>query len=210
MLNNKRAFANLMALLSKIDPNIPLPDALGDYLFENMVSEAFCFKARTLETEGAIPKNAYYVVCGFVIVYGFDEKLDRFVFRIYRENSIVALNCFMKQVKSDFTIIACRNTLVLSISSSHMHQIYKNMPGMEQMALKTALEYGAMKEQSRASLLVLDIEERIFEFYQRYKGLLPAKRSPIKDTCIACFLNTSIDVLRKKRHHLKIRDLLKY
>lgn len=199
MLNNKRSFDRLMVLLSKIDIKIPLPDALADYLWENMVVEPFCFSARTLEAEGTVPRNAYYVVCGLVMVYGFDENLERFVFRIYRENSIIALNCFMKQAKSAFTIVTCRGTLVWSISNQHMQHIYKSMPGMEQMALKTALEYGAVKEQARASLLSLDIAERVIQFYRRYYGLLPAKKSPIKDACIACFLSVTVPMLRKMR-----------
>ena len=210
MLNNKTAFARLMALLKSIDPAVPLPAELEDYLWENMIVEEFCTKPRVLETEGKVPGQAYYVVRGFVIVYGFDEKQDRYVMRIYRENTIVALNCFMKQTVSVYTIVACKDTLVWSITIGHMKQIYEDMPGMEKMALKTALEYSAAKEDARARLLALDIEDRVLQFYKRYKGLLPSRKSPIRDACIACFLNMSLAVLRKTRRKLNDKGLLNF
>lgn len=210
MLNNKKAFARLMALLKSIDPDVPLPADLEGYLWKEMIVENFCTKARVLETEGKVPAKAYYVVRGFVMVYGFNKNLDRYVMRIYRENTIVALNCFMKQKLSEYTIIACKGTLVWSISHNHMKQIYADMEGMEELALKTALEYSAAKEAARAKLLAMDIEERILQFYKKYPGLLPPKTSPIRDACIACFLNMGIDLFRKKRRKLKNKGLLKY
>ncbi|WP_316813856.1 Crp/Fnr family transcriptional regulator [Pedobacter heparinus] len=210
MLNNKNAFARLMALLCSIDPAVPLPDELEDYLWQHMIVEAFCSKSRVLENEGAVPAKAYYVVRGFVMVYGFDIKLDRYVMRIYRENTIVALNCFMKQTVSVFTIVACKDTLVWSISDARMKEIYEDMPGMETMALSTALKYSDGKEAARAKLLAMEVEERVFHFYNRYIGLLPPRKSPIKDKCVACFLNVSVGVLRRVREKLKTQGLLNF
>lgn len=210
MLNNKNAFARLMALLRSINPAVPLPDELDNYLWQHMIVEAFCSSSRVLENEGAVPARAYYVVRGFVIVYGFDLQLDRYVLRIYRENTIVALNCFMKQQVSVFTIVACKDTLVWSISDAGMKQLYKDMPDMETMALSTALKYSDGKELARAKLLAMKFEERVLHFYNRYVGLLPPKKSPIRDKCIACFLNMSVAVLRNTRAELRAAGLLKY
>lgn len=210
MLNNKNAFARLMALLRSINPAVPLPDELDNYLWQHMIVEAFCSSNRVLENEGAVPARAYYVVRGFVIVYGFDLHLDRYVLRIYRENTIVALNCFMKQQVSVFTIVACKDTLVWSISDAGMKQLYKEMPDMETMALSTALKYSDGKELARAKLLAMEFEERVLHFYNRYVGLLPPKKSPIRDKCIACFLNMSVAVLRNTRGELRAEGLLKY
>lgn len=208
MLNNKKLFAGLMDLLDKVDHNVPLPEELSTYLWEKAEVEPFCSKVKDLETEGKIPEKAYYVVRGFVIVYGFDQQLDRYVFRIYRENTIVGMNCFIQQQLSDFTITACKETLLWSLTHVHLLQAYQEVPGMEQLALKTALAYSDHKESSRAALLVLETEEKILRFYQEYKGLLPARQSPIKDASISCFLDMSIITLRRTRDKLRKKGLL--
>ena len=211
MLNNKIAFVRLMTLLKSIDPDVPLPEGLEDYLWENMMVEEFCIKTRRFEQEGAIPKNAYYVVRGFVMVYGYNHKLDRYVFRIYRENTIVAMDCFMQQEISEYCIWGCQDSLLWSISSGHMDTIYHRWEGMKDFAWKTASRYNATKEKSRNLLLgIEDTETRILEFYNRYKGLLPPGKSPIKDKCIACFLGLTVNVFRKNRRKLRDKGLLKY
>jgi CRP-like cAMP-binding protein len=204
MLNNRKVFKRLMALLRKIDPKKPLPPELDDYLWKNMEVEDYCFKLKDLETEGKVPGKAYYVVRGFVIVYGFDEKLNRYVFRIYKENSIVALNSFMEQTVSTFTIVACKDTLVWSITDEEMQNIYGKMDGMHNVALKAALQYSDLQEEARAVLLALEVDERVMEFYKRYKGLLPPKHSPIRDACIACFLGIDRNLLRRTRKRLRL------
>ena len=208
MLNNKKVLASLMDLLSKVDPNVPLPEELAAFLWSKAEVEPLCLKARDLESEGEIPGKAYYVVRGFVIVNGFDQYLDQYTFRIYRENTIIGMNCFMQQQLSDFTITACKGTLVLSLTHAHLQQAYQEVPGMEQLALKTALAYSDYKESSRAALLVLETAEKILRFYHQYKGLLPARQSPIKDASIARFLGMSIITLRRIRDKLFKKGLL--
>ncbi|MBB5437347.1 CRP-like cAMP-binding protein [Pedobacter sp. AK017] len=211
MLNNKIVFARFMALLKSIDPDVPLPAELEDYLWKNMIVEALCNKACRIEEENKIPKKAYYVVRGFVLVYGYNHEQDRYLFRIYRANSIVAMDCFMRQQTSPYCIWLCKDTLLWSISSTCMDAVYKNWDGMKAFAFKTSSKHNAAKEQSRASLLgIEDIETRILEFYKRYKGLLPPKKSPIRDTCIACFLDTTKSILKRNRRNLKNKGLLKY
>ncbi|MNL05765.1 hypothetical protein D3C87_1263770 [compost metagenome] len=211
MLNNRIVFARLIALLKSINPAVPLPEGLEDYLWEFMEVEELCIKSCRFEEEGEIPKKAYYVVRGFVIVYGYNHKLDKYVFRIYRENTIVAMDCFMQQEVSEYCIWGCKDALLWSISSGHMDKIYERWEGMKDFAWKTASRYNAAKEKARSSLLgIEDIETRILEFYARYKGLLPPGKSPIRDACIACFLDITLIVLRKNRHKLKEKGLLKY
>lgn len=208
MLNNKIVFERLIALLESIDPGVKLPQDMKDYLWQYMIAEKFCKQATCFEQEGKIPKNAYYVVRGFVIVYGYNHKLDRYVFRIYLENSIVAMDCFMQQEKSEYCIWACKDTLLWSISSGHMDVIYDRW-GLKDFAWKTASRHNAGREKSRSWLLgIEDLETRILEFYTRYPGLWPARKSPIRDACIACFLRISVPALKKHRRILRDKGIL--
>lgn len=212
MLNNKIVFERLIALLENLDPEqkFELPDDLKYYLWQYMIVEEFCKQPFEFEKEGKTPKNAYYVVRGFVIVYGYNHQLDKYVFRIYRENTIVAMDCFMRQQVSAYCIWACKDTLLWSISAAHMEYIYENW-NLRAFALETSSKHNAAKEQSRASLLgIADIEMRVLEFYRRYKGLLPPPKSPIRDACIACFLDITVVQLRNVRARLKAKELLKY
>ena len=209
MLNNRIPFERLMAILRAIDPDISLPDELENYLWENMEVEPFCFVPRDLETEGSTPDNAYYVVRGLVIVYAYENGTP-YLIKIYSENTIVALNCFMKQVKSTYTIASTKDTLVWSISHGHMQKIYEGMKGMKEMALKTAMEYIEKKESQRNALLALEAEERVLKLYSIFTTLLPAKKSPVSDTDIAAYLSITVKALRWYRAKLKKQGLLKW
>lgn len=203
MLNNDKAFKRLMALLCSIDPKNPLPEELESYLLLWMIAEPYCKRERSLEYQGEVPKNAYYVVHGLVKVYAWCPKGYRYLYRIYRENTIVALKCFMDQEVSAFEIVACKNTLVWSISQVHMQKIYKGMDGMREMALKTAFMYSEAKEKLRTDLLALDVEGRLLEFYRLFKGLLPARTGPIRDEDVAGYLILTKELLKRTRMKLR-------
>jgi CRP-like cAMP-binding protein len=210
MLNNKIVFARLIALLENLNPEekFELPEDLKDYLWKYMIVENLCKKPVRFEKEGKTPKNAYYVVRGFVVVFGYNDDTERYVFRIYRENTIVAMDCFMRQQKSFYCIWGCKDTLLWSISAAHMDYIYENW-GLRSFALETASKHNAAKERSRASLLgIEDVEMRVLEFYRRYKVLLPARNSPIRDACIASFLRISVSALKHNRDALLQKKLL--
>ncbi|TKC07676.1 Crp/Fnr family transcriptional regulator [Pedobacter frigoris] len=208
MLNNRKTFEKLMNVLHGINPDMPLPGPLEPYLWENMEPGPFCKQGRSLEHEGAVPKNAYYVVSGFVIVYGFNSKAERYVMRIYGENTIVAMDCFMRQQVSKYTIVGCKDTLVWSISNTHMQQIYKDLEGMKDVAWQTASKYSDHMEEMRSRLLSKPSEERVLKFYSYFKGLLPATKSPVRDVDIADYLQMSVDWLKKTRRLLKEKGLL--
>ncbi|HMI02593.1 MAG TPA: Crp/Fnr family transcriptional regulator [Pedobacter sp.] len=208
MLNNDKAFNRLMALLRSIDPKNPLPEELEPYLLLWMIDEPYCKKERSLEYQGEVPKNAYYVVHGLVKVYAWCPNGYRYLYRIYRENTIVALKCFMDQEVSAFEIVACKNTLVRSISHAHMQKIYKHMEGMREMALKTAFMYSEAQEKLRTDLLALDVEARLLKFYSLFKGLLPARTGPIRDEDVAGYLILTKIQLKKVRMRLKKLGLI--
>jgi len=190
-----------MAALRSIYPNVPLPEGLEEFLWNHMIVEAFCKKKRVLEREGEVPKNAYYVLNGKVTVEGFADGLP-YTECIYRENTIVALNAFLKQEKSLHTITATAGTLVWSISNETMLEMYQKWPEMKALALQAALNYMELKRAQRSSLLALPEEERAAEFYKAFKGLLPARQSPIRDAEIAGYLAMPLRALRYWRKRL--------
>jgi CRP-like cAMP-binding protein len=208
MLNNRKALKRLMALLRSIDPKTPLPEELEERLWQVMIVEKIWKKERSLVVEGDIPDKAFYVVNGMVKVYAWHPEGYRYLYRIYRENTIVALKCFMDQTPADYDIVACKGVLLWSISNEEMNKIYADMDGMKEMALNTAFSYSEAKEKLRTDLLILSVEERVLKFYQLFKGLLPARTSLIWDRDIADFLLLTIDVLRKTRGKLKKAHLL--
>ncbi|WP_316791493.1 Crp/Fnr family transcriptional regulator [Pedobacter frigoris] len=208
MLNNRKPFGKLMNVLHGINPDMPLPGPLEPYLWENMGPGPFCKVGRTLEYEGEVPKNAYYVVSGFVIVYGYNSKADRYVMRIYGENTIVAMDCFMRQQVSKYTIVGCKDTLVWSISNTHMQQIYKDLEGMKDVAWQTASKYSDHMEEMKNRLLSKTMEERVLKFYKYFDRLLPATKSPVRDVDIADYLQMSVASLKQLRRVLKDQGLL--
>ena len=194
--------------MGSIDPAIPLPEDLEERLWRVMRVEVYCHRERSLVMEGDVPGKAFYVVHGLVKVYAWCADGYRYLYRIYRENTIVALKCFMDQTVSAYDIVACKNSLLWSISNEQMQKIYNDMEGMKEMALKTAFSYSEAKEKLRTDLLVLPMDVRLLKFYKLFKGLYPARTSPVKDEEIAAYLLLSIDVLRKARRRLKNEGLL--
>ncbi len=201
MLNNKNSFKKLIAALSSIYPNVPLPEGFDDFLWKRMIVEAYCKKRRNLETEGKVPEKAYYVLSGKVIVNGFVDGLP-YTESIYRENTIVALNAFMKQENSLHTITATEGTLVWSISHEMMRDMYAKWPEMKAFALQAALIYMELKGSQRSTLLALPEEERVGEFYKAFTGLLPAKKSAIRDAEIGAYLAMPVRRLRYWRRKM--------
>jgi len=141
MLNDEKTFEELMNGLQSINPDVPLPMALRYKLWKEMEIETVCTELKVLEREGEKPKKAYYVVTGFVMVCGYDERTDEYVWRMYRPGSIVALNCFMHRKRSLYTIKAAKKTLLWSVGADMMKDIYSSMEGMREFALQTSSEY---------------------------------------------------------------------
>ncbi|MCW3117385.1 MAG: hypothetical protein JWM28_1467 [Chitinophagaceae bacterium] len=209
MLNNEKTFDELMNGLQSINPDVPLPMTLRSKLWNEMEVEPVCADVQVLEREGEKPKKAYYVVRGFVMVYGYDERTDEYVWRMYRAGSIVALNCFMHRKRSLYTIKAGKKALLWSVGADVMKDIYSGIPGMREMALATSAEYDNRTEQGRNLLLALDVDERVRKFYKYYHGLLPAKRSPVPDDAVASFLAISKYQLQRVRTKLIRAGVLK-
>jgi len=209
MLNNDKSFKRLMNLLRGIDPKNPLPQELEDYLLMCMIVEDYCKKECMLEEEGKVPKKAYYVVRGKVKVYAYCSDGVRYLYRIYRDNTIVALKSFMEQEISEYDIVACRNTLIWSIGSGHMQYIYDAMPGMRELALKTALKYSEVTEKLRTDLLAKDMDTRVLDFYGIFDGLLPARTGPVRDEDVAAFLAITENQLKDARRRSRTKGLLK-
>lgn len=201
MLTNKIIFERVMALLKTIDPKVPLHAALEPYLWRYMEEEALCKKKRKLEEQGRVPGKAYFIVKGFVLVYYHDEAGNLLMFRIYRERTIIILDCFMRQIVSPFTLEACKGTVLWSISSVHMDRIYRDMDGMKDLVWKTAANYNNAKEQLRNNFLVQPMVKRVWGFYISFKGLLPAGKV-IADSLIAKYLLLSEKTLRRARRRL--------
>ncbi|WP_316794276.1 Crp/Fnr family transcriptional regulator [Pedobacter frigoris] len=201
MLNNRKTFEKLMTLLRNIYPDVPLPEGFEEFLWIRMTVEPLYKKDKILEFQGEKPKNAYYVVSGLVTVHGYLDAVP-FTESIYRENTIVALNAFMKREDAAHTITATKGTLVWSISHTAMEEIYKEWPPLKALALQTALNYLEMKKERRSSFLAMLAEDRVLEFYKAFKGLLPVRSSPIKDVDIASYLSTSLKSLRRNRGKL--------
>lgn len=196
-----------MDRLQAVYPNVPLPDGLDEYLWEEMEVEELCISERRLENEGAIPAKAYFVVRDPVLVEGYVDGLP-FTESIYRENTIVGLNAFMKQDASVYTVTGTKDSLVWSITYDCMLEIYKRWPQMKEMALQTALDYLELKRAQRSALQALPEEERVFGFYTAFKGLLPVRKSPISDTRIASYLAMPLRHMRAMRTELMKRGLL--
>lgn len=209
MLNDEKTFEELITVLQNITPDVHLPIMLRGKLWNEMEVEPVYTDVSVLEHEGEKPKNAYYVVTGFVMVYGYDERTDEYVWRIYPPGSIVALNCFMHRKRSLYTIKASKKALVWSVSAAVMKDIYDSMPGMREFALQTASEYDNRMERGRNVLLALDIDDRVRKFYMYYPVLLPAKRSPVSDDAVASFLALTKYQLQRTRNKLIRAGILK-
>lgn len=207
MLNNRKTFEKLMAILQAVYPNVPLPNGLAELLWEDMVVEDLCRSERKLESEGATPAKAYYVVHGPVIVEGYVDGLP-FTESIYRENTIVSLNAFMKQGVSVYTVTGLKDALVWSITHTCMLKIYRTWPQMKAMALQMALNYLELKRMQRSVLQALPEEERVLGFYTAFKGMLPVRKSPVSDSRITSYLAMPLRHLREIRTDLIARGLL--
>jgi CRP-like cAMP-binding protein len=199
MLNSKLILKKLMDYLRSIDERLFIPKSLDDKLEEDMEHEPVKAIEQVFVRHGKVPDRAFYIVSGFVMVYYFDEKGKQQLFRIYQENSIVAMDCFMNQTASPYFIVACKSAVLISITHEHMKEIYATIGVVHELATKTASSY-EKKELLRDSLLDLPIEERIEKFYAEFKGLLPPGKV-IRDLLVASYLRISkktLSIIRKK------------
>jgi|GEM_PF-2433644 len=200
MLHPEKILDRIIALLQAINPFKELPAFLRPFLSERMSRGSALPESKILEREGKVPKHAWYIVTGFIIVYGFDERGRRFPFRIYGANSIVALNCFMKECKSAYRIKACKGTVLWGITASDVKDMYGKEAGMELFANKAALDFSDAHETLRANLLGMEPRLRIIEFYLLiHPELLPVKDSPVFDGEIAKYLGIPLKNFRRMR-----------
>ncbi|WP_316812847.1 hypothetical protein [Pedobacter heparinus] len=209
MLENEKFLARLIAVLRSIDPKTPLPRKLEPELRARMKKVPFSKKLLELVAQDDVPDMAFFLIAGFILVYYIDEFGEIRVTRIYDRDTIIALDAFMSQVKSAFYIIATREAVILSITHADMLEIYKDIPEVQELALKTAASYEKL-ERKRDELMNRSNREKILEFYNDKKELLPPKKSPLQDKYIASYLRIKLDTFRKTRAALRKEGLLKW
>lgn len=209
MLKNLKFLARLMAYLQRIDPATPLSDKLEPELKDGMEEQAFMKKLQILIEQGEIPDKALFLLAGYVMIYYIDEQGEIRVVRICYGEQIIAIDAFMGQKKSPYYVVSAKEAVTISISYNNMQQVYANVPGVEELAVKTAASYEKLERQ-RDELLNKPYRERILEFYSDKPDLLPAKKSPLQDKYIASYLRMNIDTFRLIRRELKNEGLLNW
>ncbi len=81
--------------------------------------------------------------------------------------------------------------------------------GMKDFVAKAARKYDKSKETVRRRLLALRSERRVLVFYTLFKGLLPARKSPLRDRDIASYLLLNARSLLEIRNRLIDSEKLK-
>ncbi len=81
-------FDSMIETIQAVSPKQPLHPELRPFLDRVMKEHASALDYELLEEIGLKPKNAYYVVSGFVLLIAYDEQGDPYVYRIYRANSM--------------------------------------------------------------------------------------------------------------------------
>lgn len=202
MLINKRIFARLMALLRSINPQMMLPLSFEHFLWQHM-NEMHCKTNTILEHQGKKPKHAYFVVRGFITLHYIDKEGEKHVTRIYRENEICGLISFIAQLASPYTIEVSKGAMLLSVSNKAMQQLYTEMPGMKEFAMRTSMEYESHMEQLRENMLSKSVDEKVAQFYDTFTGPLH-KRKIINDEDIIRYLLICLTSLKNARRRYKV------
>ena len=196
-----------MAFLRTIDPKTPLSNQLEPKLKANMDEEPFSNKKQELAKEDETPGKAIFLLAGYIAVYYIDEQGEIRVVRIGNGEQIIAIDAFMQHKPSPYYIVAMRGAVMISISYDNMQDVYRNVPGIDELARKTAASYEKLEKQ-RDELMNKPKRERILEFYSDKKDLLPAKKSPLPDKYIASYLRMNLDTFRRIRNRLIAEKLL--
>lgn len=171
---NEEELGAVMLLLQNFSRAKPLPVGLEKELDEWM-DKIRPEQGDVLEPAKAIPEYAYYVIAGYVYVIYEDENAELQVYCFYRNNRIVALRDFVDQEKSDYVIIAGRDTVLGRISIDGMRAIYRKWPDMEGFAKSIVMKYADLQIHLRNHLLRYKPEERARVFFGLYKCLKPAR-----------------------------------
>ena len=171
-------------------------------IWKEMKAEPVYAGVFVLEREGEVPTKAYYVLRGFVLVYGYLEGRGEYVCRIYRPGSLVVLDCFMYRQRSAYVVKSAKYAVLRSISFKTLERLYAMIPGMRDFALQAAASAVSYENSIREQLLALPVADRVVQFYKLFTGLLPARLSPLPDEAIADFLAISRYQLRRARGKL--------
>lgn len=209
MITNENVLDELLAVIRAAVNARSLPEGLRSKLKQKLDAVETRNTALVLEREGEIPKNAYYVVKGYVTIIGYDEELNEYVSRLYGPGTIVAQRCFMYQRLSRYTVIASKRALVWAVSAGVMNEIYEELPGMREIALQVSDHYEDRKRRARELLISLNLEQRVLMFYKRNVLLLPAVRSVVCDEAVASYLGLPKYQLKRKRTKLICKGILK-
>lgn len=197
MLNILHAFKRFIKLLRSINPKITLPEALEDILL-NKMDEIHPAHHQILVHQGDIPEYAYYIICGSVYVYYFDDIGNRHVIRFYREDRMVCFLSFLERTESPYCIAAGRGTILSRVHYKTMDYIYNAMPVIYQLFLLMVSRYDAQKEKLREDMIGLVTKAKVKLFYKTYPCLLPADWARM-DEEIAAYLQMGIRSLIRYR-----------
>ncbi|MES2454043.1 MAG: cyclic nucleotide-binding domain-containing protein [Bacteroidota bacterium] len=171
-------------------------------IWKEMKAEPVYADVFVLLREREVPVKAYYVLRGFVLLYGYLEGRGEYVCRIYGPGSMVVLDCFMYRQPSVYMVKSAKYAVLRSISFKTLERLYVTIPGMPDFALQAAASAVSYENRIREQLLALPVVDRVVQFYKLFTGLLPARTSPLPDDAIAYFLAISKYQLRRARGKL--------
>ena len=206
MVHNKRILARMIATLRAIDPSVSVGLEMDSFLAQHMVEEPLCKKDVVLQHYDEAVKKAYYLVSGNIDLFCYDDKGDEHLFRIYRADRFIAVQCLFKGGAPGYSTMACKGAVLWSINAESLREMCATIPGVNDL-IKSATDSCDEKELLRETLLNKNIEDRVLAFYRLFANLLPAGKV-INDTRIGSYLRISAKTLRKIRKELKETGLL--
>nr|WP_294871243.1 cyclic nucleotide-binding domain-containing protein [uncultured Pedobacter sp.] len=190
---NKKVFARLIAMLTKVKPLHPL---LEPYLWDNMVP-LFCKKNTPLHEQDDVVDKAYFIGRGYILIY-YIEDGKKHVLRICGADEIIAGKSFMSGTESRYYVSAVKDTYLLAVTARQMQVAYETIPETEELA-RLVLSSFEEKELKRDEMIRKGGEESVLHFYTTHPDLLHGKVILLEDVASYLLMTTKTLRLVKKK-----------
>lgn len=164
----------LSGFIETLETILPLRQETKEFLWE-ITSFQRLPKGSILLAEGQVSDKIHFIQEGLVRCFYFEKNEEITSWIVDEKNFVCSTSSFIKQQPSFETIQLLEDSVVCSLSYTHLEESYMRFPEIAYISLKISETYLLMHDE-RSRSLRLPATERYNRFQKKYPGIVSRAR----------------------------------
>ena len=196
VLNDKEAFAYAFGQFAKV---VTLKESDKE-AFRSLFKVVRLRRKELLIREGQVCKGDYYIVQGCLRSYYVDKDQIEHTTRLAVEGWWSGnLKSFLRQVPSEFNVVALEDTMVLKVDRADIEKLYQRAPVFERY-FRILLQNSLLSTQDRVSQ---HLSSSALDKYRQFRKRYPTLEQRVSQKDIASYLGITPAYLSRLRKNYR-------